>query len=168
MARRDTGQDVLNRFELTEAVIQFDLAVNPQERRSMAESVQPYTVGQSDTRPWGTWLVIDVGQGYIVKRITVRPGQRLSLQRHRHREEHWVIVAGTAQIVRDDESFMVEAGGVTRIPLGATHRIANPGAVDLIFIEVQLGALLAEDDIERLDDAYGRIPSRDARSANTP
>jgi mannose-6-phosphate isomerase-like protein (cupin superfamily) len=134
----------------------------------MAESVQPYIVGQSDTRPWGAWVVIDVGQGYVVKRITVRPGQRLSLQRHRHREEHWVVVAGTAQIVRGDESFMMEAGGVTRIPLGATHRIANPGAADLIFIEVQLGALLAEDDIERLDDVYGRVPSRDAQPAKTP
>lgn len=134
----------------------------------MAESVQRYIVGQSDTRPWGTWLVIDAGQGYVVKRITVQPGQQLSLQRHRHREEHWVVVAGKAQIVRDDESFIMEAGGVTRIPLGATHRIANPGTADLIFIEVQLGALLAEDDIERLDDVYGRIPSRDARSAKTP
>lgn len=133
----------------------------------MAESVQPYVVGQSDMRPWGTWCVIDVGQSHVVKRITVRPGQRLSLQRHRHREEHWVVVAGTAEVVRGDESFMMEAGGVVRIPLGATHRIANPGAVDLIFIEVQLGALLAEDDIERLDDVYGRIPSRDARSAKT-
>ena len=125
----------------------------------MAESVQSYSVGQTDTRPWGTWLVIDVGPGHVVKRITVRPGQRLSLQRHRHREEHWIVVAGTAQVVRGDESFVLEVGGTTRIPLGATHRIANPGTVDLEFIEVQLGALLAEDDIERLDDAYGRVPS---------
>jgi len=125
----------------------------------MAESVQSYSVGQTDTRPWGTWLVIDVGPGHVVKRITVRPGQRLSLQRHRHREEHWIVVAGTAQVVRGDESFMLEVGGTTRIPLGAKHRIANPGTVDLEFIEVQLGALLAEDDIERFDDAYGRIPS---------
>ena len=134
----------------------------------MAESVQPYVVGQSDTRPWGSWLVIDVGPSYVVKRITVRPGQRLSLQRHRHREEHWVIVGGTAEIVRDNESFMQEVGGTTRIPLGATHRIANPGTVDLVFVEVQRGTLLTEDDIERLDDAYGRIPARDARSAKEP
>ncbi len=125
----------------------------------MAESIPSYGVGQSDTRPWGTWLVIDVGPGHVVKRITVRPGQRLSLQRHRHREEHWIVVAGRAQVVRDHESFMLDVGGTTRIPLGATHRIANPGTVDLEFIEVQLGALLAEDDIERLEDAYGRVPS---------
>lgn len=133
----------------------------------MTVSAEPYGVGQSDTRPWGTWLVTDVGPGYVVKRITVRPGQRLSLQRHRHREEHWIVVAGTGQVMRGDESFMLEAGGTIRIPVGATHRIVNPGTMDLVFIEVQRGALLAEDDIERLDDAYGRIPSPGPQSAKT-
>lgn len=133
----------------------------------MAEFIQAYGVGESDTRPWGRWLVVDVGPGFVVKRITVRPGQRLSLQRHRHREEHWIVVAGTAQVVLGEESFVLEAGGTARIPVGATHRIANPGMVDVVFIEVQRGALLTEDDIERLDDAYGRIPVGDARSAKT-
>lgn len=133
----------------------------------MAEFIQAYGVGESDTRPWGRWLVVDVGPGFVVKRITVRPGQRLSLQRHRHREEHWIVVAGTAQVVLGEESFVLEAGGTARIPVGGTHRIANPGMVDVVFIEVQRGALLTEDDIERLDDAYGRIPVGDARSAKT-
>lgn len=131
----------------------------------MAESVQAYGVGQSDTRPWGTWLVTDVGPGFVVKRITVRPGQRLSLQRHRHREEHWIVVAGTGQVVLGDDTVTLETGGTTRIPIGAAHRIANPGTVDLVFVEVQRGALLAEDDIERLDDAYGRITAGDASPA---
>jgi len=122
----------------------------------MAEAVQAYAVGQRDTRPWGDWMVIDTGAGFVVKRITVRPGQRLSLQRHQHRDEHWVVVQGPATVTRDAESFLLGVGQVTRIGRGQAHRVANPGAVDLVFIEVQTGATLSEDDIERLDDDYGR------------
>lgn len=89
--------------------------------------------------------MIDVRPGYVVKHITVRPGQRLLLQRHRNRDEHWIVVAGKAGVVRGVESFMLQAGGATAIPPGATHRIANPGTVDPEFIHVRLGALLAED-----------------------
>ncbi|HTW68517.1 MAG TPA: phosphomannose isomerase type II C-terminal cupin domain, partial [Acetobacteraceae bacterium] len=117
-----------------------------------------YAPGQRDTRPWGEWLVIDAGPGYVVKRITVRPGQRLSLQRHRHRAEQWVFVAGVADVTRGSDILRVEAGGIVHIPLGQTHRVANAGTADVVFIEVQLGALLSEDDIERLEDAYGRVP----------
>jgi mannose-6-phosphate isomerase-like protein (cupin superfamily) len=119
-----------------------------------------YAPGQHDTRPWGTWLVIDAGPGYVVKRITVHPGHRLSLQRHKHREEHWIVVAGVAEVTRGSETLRLEAGGRVHIPLGETHRIANPGTAEVVFIEVQLGALLSEDDIERLEDAYGRVPQR--------
>jgi len=115
-----------------------------------------YAVGAHDTRPWGDWRVIDLGPGFVVKRITVRPGQRLSLQRHAHRDEQWVVVAGTAQVTRDQEVFAVAAGAATRILRGQAHRVANPGHADLVFIEVQSGAVLAEDDIERLEDDYGR------------
>ena len=89
----------------------------------MPEAVQPYAVGQRDTRPWGEWMVIDIGAGFVVKRITVRPGQRLSLQRHRHRDEHWVVVQGAATVTRDAESFLLGVGQVTRIGKGrAVHR----------------------------------------------
>jgi mannose-1-phosphate guanylyltransferase/mannose-6-phosphate isomerase len=123
----------------------------------MVETAPAYAVGQRDTRPWGEWMVTDCGAGFVVKRITVRPGQRLSLQRHQHRDEHWVVVQGTATVTRDAESFPLGAGQVTRIGRGQAHRVANPGAVDLVFIEVQTGAILSEDDIERLDDDYGRV-----------
>jgi mannose-6-phosphate isomerase-like protein (cupin superfamily) len=152
MVRRDTRLDVPNRFGLLNRVIQNDLSVNHREE-SMTEA---YAVGQRDTRPWGAWMVIDAGAGFVAKRITVRPGQRLSLQRHQHRDEHWVVVQGAATVTRDAENFPLGAGEVTRIGCGQAHRVANPGAVDLVFIEVQTGATLSEDDIERLDDDYGR------------
>ena len=122
----------------------------------MAMAAEAYAVGQHDERPWGAWSVIDAGAAFVVKRITVRPGQRLSLQRHQHRDEHWVVVQGVATVTRDAESFAMAAGEVTYIRRGQAHRVANPGAVDLVFIEVQTGATLSEDDIERLDDDYGR------------
>ena len=123
----------------------------------MQPAAPAYAPGQHDVRPWGEWTVIDAGAGYVVKRIRVRPGQRLSLQRHRHRDEHWVVVAGTAQVTRGDATFELGAGGTTHIARGETHRVANPGTDDLVIIEVQLGASLSEDDIERLEDAYGRV-----------
>jgi mannose-6-phosphate isomerase len=123
----------------------------------MPDVPQPYAVGQHDTRPWGEWVVIDLGAGFVVKRITVRPGHRLSLQRHQHRAERWVVVAGVAQVTRGDAVLTLSAGEATRIAPGETHRMANEGADDVIFIEVQTGPVLSEDDIERLDDQYGRL-----------
>jgi mannose-1-phosphate guanylyltransferase/mannose-6-phosphate isomerase len=126
----------------------------------MPEAATPYAVGQHDTRPWGEWKVIDCDVGFVVKRITVRPGHRLSLQRHRHRAEQWIVVAGTASVTRGDAVFAVAPGETTRIAPGEAHRVANPGADDVVFIEVQTGSLLSEDDIERLDDDYGRHAAR--------
>lgn len=123
----------------------------------MPDAAHPYAVGQRDARPWGEWMVIDVGAGFVAKRITVRPGQRLSLQSHRHRAEQWVVVAGVAQVTRGDAEFAVGVGETVRIAPGETHRVANRGADDVVFIEVQTGPLLSEDDIERLDDQYGRV-----------
>ena len=117
-----------------------------------------YAVGQYGMRPWGEWRVIDLGPGFVVKRITVRPGQRLSLQRHRHREEHWLVVSGAADATRGADVVRLEVGGTMQIRCGQTHRVANPGTLDLVLVEVQLGAELSEDDIERLEDAYGRVP----------
>jgi mannose-6-phosphate isomerase-like protein (cupin superfamily) len=119
--------------------------------------VNHYVTGQSDTRPWGDWTVLDAGPGYAVKRIRVRAEGVLSLQRHRHRAEQWIIVAGTARVTRGDATFDLTAGEATRIGLGEVHSIANPGVEDMVFIEVQIGAMLSEDDIERLQDRYGRV-----------
>jgi mannose-1-phosphate guanylyltransferase/mannose-6-phosphate isomerase len=107
-------------------------------------------------RPWGSYDSVDVGDGFQVKRIKVKPGSRLSLQSHRHRAEHWVVVRGTARITRDDEVFDLGANQSTYIPLGARHRLENPAAGMLELIEVQSGSYLGEDDIVRYEDVYGR------------
>lgn len=107
-------------------------------------------------RPWGWYDQIDAGSRFQVKRIVVKPGGRLSLQRHHHRAEHWVVVCGTAKVTRGDEHFLVSENESTYIPLGIAHRLENPGKVPLEMIEVQSGAYLGEDDIVRLEDSYGR------------
>jgi len=107
-------------------------------------------------RPWGSYESIDVGERYQVKRITVNPGAALSLQMHHHRAEHWIVVKGTAKVTRDDETFLVSENQSTYIPIGATHRLENNGAILLEMIEVQSGSYLGEDDIVRFEDKYGR------------
>ncbi|MCG2633692.1 MAG: mannose-1-phosphate guanylyltransferase/mannose-6-phosphate isomerase [Gammaproteobacteria bacterium] len=107
-------------------------------------------------RPWGSYQSVDGAPGFQVKRIIVNPGARLSLQRHQQRAEHWVVVQGTARITRDKERFDLHKNQSTYIPLGAVHRLENPGSEPLHLIEVQSGDYLGEDDIERLDDQYGR------------
>jgi mannose-6-phosphate isomerase-like protein (cupin superfamily) len=101
--------------------------------------------------------VVDCGPGFVVKRIRVTPGHLLSLQRHRHRAEQWVVVAGTAHVTRNAETLDVLPGQVVSIAVGDIHRVANRGPDLLEFIEVQTGAVLSEDDIERLEDNYGRV-----------
>ena len=115
-----------------------------------------YTPGEHDRRPWGDWTVLDAAEGYAVKRIRVIPGGVLSLQRHRHRAEVWTIVAGTAEVTLDGRIFPAASGESVRIATGAVHRVANRGTADMVFIEVQTGPILSEDDIERLEDQYGR------------
>ena len=107
-------------------------------------------------RPWGHFDSIDVGERYQVKRITVNPGAILSLQMHHHRAEHWIVVSGTAQVTRGDETFMVTENQSTYIPLGTKHRLENTGSIPLEMIEVQSGSYLGEDDIIRFEDVYGR------------
>jgi mannose-1-phosphate guanylyltransferase/mannose-6-phosphate isomerase len=107
-------------------------------------------------RPWGSYDSIDVGERFQVKRLMVHPGGVLSLQMHHHRAEHWVVVSGTARITRGDETYLLEENQSTYIPIGVRHRIENPGRIPLHIIEVQSGAYLAEDDIVRLEDRYGR------------
>ena len=107
-------------------------------------------------RPWGSFDSVDAGPRFQVKRLTVKPGAILSLQKHQHRAEHWVVVKGTARITRDEEVFLLSENESTYIPVGAVHRIENPGTEPLQIIEVQSGGYLGEDDIIRLDDNYGR------------
>ena len=107
-------------------------------------------------RPWGSYDSVDVGDGFQVKRIKVKPGAKLSLQSHARRAEHWVVVRGTARVTRDNEVFELQANQSTYIPIGVRHRLENPGARMLELIEVQSGDYLGEDDIVRYEDAYGR------------
>ena len=107
-------------------------------------------------RPWGSYDAIDYGDRFQVKRITVNPGAELSLQKHHHRAEHWIIVSGTAEVTCDENVMMMEENTSTYIPLGSVHRLANRGVIPLELIEVQSGSYLGEDDIVRLEDNYGR------------
>ena len=107
-------------------------------------------------RPWGNYDSVDASDGFQVKRITVNPGSSLSLQKHHHRAEHWIVVAGTAEVTCGDEVFEVSRNESTYIPIGEKHRLRNPGTVPLQIIEVQSGDYLGEDDIVRFDDDYGR------------
>jgi mannose-1-phosphate guanylyltransferase/mannose-6-phosphate isomerase len=109
-------------------------------------------------RPWGSYETVALGARFQVKRITVKPGQKLSLQMHHHRAEHWIVVKGTARVTCDDKEFLLHEDQSTYIPLGTRHRLENPGKVPLELIEVQSGAYLGEDDIVRFDDVYGRVP----------
>jgi len=107
-------------------------------------------------RPWGSYDSIDHGDRFQVKRLVVKPGATMSLQLHHHRAEHWIVVSGTAQITRGEETFLLGENESTYIPVGTKHRIANPGKVVLHIIEVQSGSYLGEDDIVRFEDIYGR------------
>ncbi|WP_430391396.1 mannose-1-phosphate guanylyltransferase/mannose-6-phosphate isomerase [Dyella sp. 20L07] len=107
-------------------------------------------------RPWGSYDSIESGERFQVKRIVVKPGAALSLQKHHHRAEHWIVVSGTAEVTCDDNVFLLGENQSTYIPLGSVHRLRNPGKVLLEIIEVQSGSYLGEDDIVRLEDVYGR------------
>ena len=107
-------------------------------------------------RPWGKYDSIDVGERYQAKRITVKPGAKLSIQMHHHRAEHWVVVSGTARVTNGDKTFLLSENESTYIPIGVVHSLENPGTVELELIEVQSGSYLGEDDIVRLEDRYGR------------
>jgi mannose-1-phosphate guanylyltransferase / mannose-6-phosphate isomerase len=107
-------------------------------------------------RPWGYYQDVDISERHRVKRIVVKPGSKLSLQKHFHRSEHWVVVKGTAEVTVGTEVRSVHENESVYIPIGSVHRLANPGRIPLELIEVQVGSYLGEDDIVRLDDVYGR------------
>lgn len=107
-------------------------------------------------RPWGAYTVVEEGERFKIKRLMVKPGASLSLQMHHHRSEHWIVVSGVAQVVNGEHQLMLNSNESTFIPAGHRHRLANPGVIDLILIEVQSGDYLGEDDIVRFEDHYGR------------
>jgi mannose-1-phosphate guanylyltransferase/mannose-6-phosphate isomerase len=108
-------------------------------------------------RPWGKYDAIDFGKRDQVKRITVKPGEKLSIQKHHHRSEHWIVVSGTASVLNGDKTMLVTENESTYIPLGTIHALENPGKIPLEMIEVQTGSYLGEDDIVRFEDRYGRV-----------
>ena len=139
VAHKDLAQDVKNAVAELKA-----------KRATQAETLP------RDYRPWGWYESIALGPRFQVKRIVVNPGAALSLQSHNHRSEHWVVVEGTAKVPIDDDIKAVTANQSVYIPLGAVHRMENPGKLPLTLIEVQTGSYFGEDDIIRYDDVYGR------------
>jgi mannose-6-phosphate isomerase len=114
-------------------------------------------IGDWEQRPWGTWHVLDEGEGYKVKRIEVMPRQRLSYQTHAHRSEHWVVVTGTATCTLDGTTVVLGPGEHLDVAVGQAHRIANDEDQVLVIIEVQRGSYTGEDDIVRIEDDYQRV-----------
>ena len=122
-----------------------------------ADSRSEWDLNREVFRPWGKYDAIDSGERYQVKRITVKPGAKLSLQMHHHRSEHWVVVSGTAKVTNGENTFLLAENESTYIQAGVVHALENPGKVDLELIEVQSGSYLGEDDIVRFEDRYGRV-----------
>ncbi|NVL26418.1 mannose-1-phosphate guanylyltransferase/mannose-6-phosphate isomerase [Pseudomonas syringae pv. actinidiae] len=119
-----------------------------------------YRLHRTVTRPWGTYTVLEEGKRFKIKRIVVRPQASLSLQMHHHRSEHWIVVSGMATVTNGEREFMLDTNESTFIKPGFTHRLVNPGVIDLVMIEVQSGEYLGEDDIVRFTDIYGRVPEK--------
>lgn len=154
------GVDGLVVVETPDAVLIADKSTAQDVKSIVSQLKQTgrseYQLHRKVYRPWGNYETVDFGDGYQVKRIVVEPGASLSLQRHQHRTEHWVVVKGTAEVTCDDKTFLLSENQSTYIPVGSTHRLVNPGDSPLELIEVQSGRYLGEDDIVRLDDIYGR------------
>ncbi len=131
---------------------EINALVHDLEADGMPEACTPARVH----RPWGWYQTMDLGERFRVKRIMVKPGRKLSLQRHHHRAEHWVVVRGTAEVTRDNEVLLLRENESVYLPLGCTHRLANPGKIPVEIVEVQSGAYLEEDDIVRIEDDFGR------------
>jgi mannose-1-phosphate guanylyltransferase / mannose-6-phosphate isomerase len=134
---------------------------NSEHVKELVEALRSKEVPEADEhlrgyRPWGWYQRVDLGARFQVKRIMVNPGARLSLQKHFHRAEHWVVVRGTAEVTVNEEVTLVHENESVYIPIGAVHRLMNPGKIPLEIIEVQVGSYTGEDDIVRLDDVYGR------------
>lgn len=134
--------------------------------KEAAAAVDADAIGTERHRPWGSYTVLAVDPKFKLKRIVVQPGARLSLQRHRHRREHWYVLAGSAEVELDGTRSTLNAGQAIDIPLHAWHRLENATPSPLELIEVQCGAYFGEDDIERAADDYGRVGEGPAPTAN--
>lgn len=139
VAHRDKAQDVRKVFN-----------------KLRAQGHEAAKLHRTAHRPWGTYTVLEEGDGFKIKRIEVKPGRRLSLQAHHHRSEHWIVVSGTAKVVNGEREILLTNNQSTYIPCGFKHRLENPGILPLVLIEVQSGEYLGEDDIVRFEDVYGR------------
>ena len=115
-----------------------------------------YKIGDTDTRPWGRWVVLDMTPQLVVKKLGVEPGKRISLQRHRYRSERWIVMQGEAVVQRGEEQVRLAPGDGVLIPQNVRHRLTNESDQEVMLLEIQFGELLSEDDIERFDDDYGR------------
>lgn len=122
----------------------------------MSESYTTYQVGDRGVRPWGEWQVLDLQSHVVVKKIFVRPGGRISLQRHQHRTERWIVTEGVATVLCEGAVTHLRVGESTIIPCRSIHRLSNESNTPLALIEVQMGDYLSEEDIERFNDDYGR------------
>lgn len=122
--------------------------------------VAQLSVASSESRPWGSFTILEEGRGYKIKRIEVKSGHRLSLQMHHHRSEHWIVVSGTAKVVCGNEELILHSNQSTYVPQCTAHRLENPGVIPLVLIEVQNGEYLGEDDIIRFQDDYARTPAK--------
>ncbi|POG06445.1 mannose-1-phosphate guanylyltransferase/mannose-6-phosphate isomerase [Pseudomonas putida] len=157
------GLDNLIVIDTPDALLIAD-AARSQEVKVIAQQLkhqghEAYRLHRTVTRPWGTYTVLEEGPRFKIKRIMVRPGESLSLQMHHHRSEHWIIVSGMACVTNGEEEFLLDTNESTFIKPGRTHRLTNPGVIDLVMIEVQSGEYLGEDDIVRFTDIYGRVPA---------
>ncbi|MBS6141186.1 MAG: cupin domain-containing protein [Bilophila sp.] len=146
--------------ETADSVLVADRA-RTQDVKKIVESLKAQGRGEAENhplvyRPWGSYETLARGERFQVKRIIVKPGGQLSLQKHHHRAEHWVVVEGTAEITVGDKVLLYHEDQSTYIPLGTVHRLKNPGMIPLVIIEIQSGSYLGEDDIVRLEDSYGR------------
>lgn len=154
------GVDDLIVIETPDAVLVADRARSQDVKHIVAQlqatQREEHTLHRKVHRPWGWYDSIDEGGRFKVKRIQVKPGASLSLQKHHHRAEHWVVVTGTAEITNGDKKLLLSENQSTYIPLGEVHRLTNPGSIPLEIIEVQSGSYLGEDDIVRFEDHYGR------------
>jgi mannose-1-phosphate guanylyltransferase/mannose-6-phosphate isomerase len=154
------GVDNLIIIETADAVLVAD-ANHAQDVKKVATQLkatghESYRLHRTVARPWGTYTVLETGPRFKIKRIAVKPGASLSLQRHHHRSEHWVVVSGMAKVVNGDQENYVNTNESTYIAAGHKHRLENPGVMELVMIEVQSGDYLGEDDIVRFSDQYGR------------
>ncbi|MDB6051029.1 MAG: algA 1 [Pseudomonas sp.] len=161
------GLDDLIIIDTPDALLIAD-AKRSQDVRYIAKELKrqghdAYRLHRTVTRPWGTYTILEEGKRFKIKRIVVRPEGSLSLQMHHHRSEHWIVVSGMALVTNGESEFLLDTNESTFIKPGRTHRLVNPGVIDLVMIEVQSGEYLGEDDIVRFTDIYGRVPAQTAK-----